>query len=318
MPVVHVMTEQFVVHVQAGDDTFELRMKYDSTVCDLGLRIAQQVENPANEQGLEFPNSDPTQKSKFSSSNSTHLLSGYCLHCSTVKCVDMRVGGKQNFFRAQEILRGPVLECLAELFKKRWLVRYPQLNADGSPKYAWSDSMARVCLDGSELERSVRLPGTLRTVARKDGSLSNMLEASEDLSQWLMRGDEIMVAGSICTLRRKVKVKPLQHGCQCEILQDGFVGAEGVYDDVWKMERDIQPMLRLDGKPVDRYILEQIRTNDFGAFDLTAWYFLLVGSSHRLLPHHRQYDYDAAVASGSVTEVMEQSYQLGKVNAIRN
>jgi hypothetical protein len=331
IPVVHVMKEQFAVHVDAqpgGHCTFTLRMKFDSTIRDLGLGIEHEIGIPVCDQGLEIPGLEPTQEARFISSEDARLLSDFCRHGSTVKCADKRVHGTDNFFRSQRILRGPVVDCLAELFKKRWVVRYPQLNADdGSPKYTWSDSMMRVCIEGSELEQSVRLPGTLQTVARKDGSLSNMLEASESLAEWLDPGDSIMIAGFVYTVER-VRVKELrslstvQHAVSLQhvvVLNIDFDGPDaGVFDEVWKMKRDIQPMKRRDGKPIDRYILDTISANDLSKIDLTTWVLLVVGSTHRLLPVHRQHEYDGAVASGTVTEEIEQSYQLHKINTIRN
>ena len=109
----------------------------------------------------------------------------------------------RNFFRFQKIWRNVLPSALASLFQKRWLVCYPQQNADGRYKWEWTAAIGAVFMDGSPLEVVKRadgsdeeLPGALEAKALADGSgCSNKLTASEDLTGALVKGEWLRVGG---------------------------------------------------------------------------------------------------------------------------
>ena len=76
---------------------------------------------------------------------------------------------KANFFRFQDIWRNVLPEACPERFKQLWIRCYPQTNADGTHKHAWTSDascMGDVFVNGSWEAISV-LPGTFTSLHTK-------------------------------------------------------------------------------------------------------------------------------------------------------
>jgi serine/threonine protein kinase len=143
------------------------------------------------------------------------------------------------------------------------------------------------------------------------------LHVSDDLTSALSPGDWIRVGGN------DVRVKKVQYSEHEKYvkLEDGtFPGAARTFTEAMKLKRDIAPVTQRNGRRIDRHILAKLHRGDMSEWDSTAFFTVLCGCSHDLLPRPMSFaTYQAALATGiPVSEKEKQAYYLDRKRNIRN
>ncbi len=150
------------------------------------------------------------------------------------------------FVRFQRVYRNLLPLAEEALFKKRWLERYPQRNADGSFKYEWSAAMGATFIDGTQRGVDVVLPGSFTAVRTK----AVVVRATGQKAKLVQNPPTSLDAGTAYAVMIAGASGPAQDFDGAELDLDGCVSKLAVSDDLTAL-LSAGDWIRVDGKEVE-------------------------------------------------------------------